>query len=284
MCCLLFRDTVERNLSLGKYRQNTIYNNRRKSWLWCRKIFYESHKTQNIDNDLLALNLAFYLASFGMYRGSSPLLFNDYKVHNAAVKEILKNKYSDLWNIDPFTYKVNSLPEWFWKNSGGLRDIYNELKSRTVYQKKDADNKCFATNTLVTKVLLGTIGCVPAYDEYFVSGLRYFGIKNDFSKKSLQNIISVLSPCREVHDCINEYTKEEYGYVPMKIIDSYFWEIGYLSKLLESLQSSSENISQTKLFYIKNYIGCTLSKNEIDREIIKDCLSKLLPNKNFFKK
>lgn len=54
------------------------------------------------DNDLAALHLAFYLASFGMYRGKSDLLNGDYKALAAAVtflkeqKEQLQTGLADL--------------------------------------------------------------------------------------------------------------------------------------------------------------------------------------------
>lgn len=28
------------------------------------------------------------------------------------------------------------------------------------------------SETLITKILMGTLGCVPAYDRYFVAGLK----------------------------------------------------------------------------------------------------------------
>ena len=59
------------------------------SWEHCYKAFLENRDAndeQAIDH--LALHLAFYLASWGMYRGSSFLLQKDYKVHIPVVKII----------------------------------------------------------------------------------------------------------------------------------------------------------------------------------------------------
>ena len=52
-----------------------------------------------MDYDYLSLQLAFYLASWGMYRGSSFLLQKDYKVHEAVVKELLDSKYNCLFGL-----------------------------------------------------------------------------------------------------------------------------------------------------------------------------------------
>ena len=55
------------------------------SWNHC----YEAFVTLK-DEKLLSLHLGFYLASWGMYRGSSKLLNRDYLVHVEAVKIIKK--------------------------------------------------------------------------------------------------------------------------------------------------------------------------------------------------
>ena len=52
-------------------------NGRYRSWEYCYSSFGEA-RTGTIDVDYLSLQLAFYLASWGMYRGSSFLLQKDY--------------------------------------------------------------------------------------------------------------------------------------------------------------------------------------------------------------
>ncbi|MBQ8112212.1 MAG: hypothetical protein IJ146_03300, partial [Kiritimatiellae bacterium] len=58
-------------------------NGRYRSWEHCYKVFYEARLKRQKggcpDYDYLCLHLAFYLASWGMYRGSSFLLQQDYK-------------------------------------------------------------------------------------------------------------------------------------------------------------------------------------------------------------
>ena len=44
--------------------------------------------------------LMFYLASWGMYRGSSFLLQKDYKIHIPVVEEVLKTKYNILFGVN----------------------------------------------------------------------------------------------------------------------------------------------------------------------------------------
>ena len=64
------------------------------SWEHCYAQFYEARQNPekpNVDN--LSLHLAFYLASWGMYRGSSFLLQYDYTIHTFVVEEILKQSF-----------------------------------------------------------------------------------------------------------------------------------------------------------------------------------------------
>ena len=73
---------------------------RYRSWEHCYAQFYETRQNPekaNVDN--LSLHLAFYLASWGMYRGSSFLLQYDYTIHTSVVKEILKPEYNKLFGI-----------------------------------------------------------------------------------------------------------------------------------------------------------------------------------------
>ena len=58
------------------------------SWDIC----YEKFQSTTND-DLLSLHLAFFLASWGMYRGSSQLLQNNYLIHREAVQIILSNPH-----------------------------------------------------------------------------------------------------------------------------------------------------------------------------------------------
>ena len=59
-------------------------NHRYLSWEHC----YEAFGNPNNSIDYLALHLAFYLASWGMYRGSTELLQKDYKIHIPVVEYI----------------------------------------------------------------------------------------------------------------------------------------------------------------------------------------------------
>ena len=79
--------------------KNFVPNHRFKSWEHNYRIFCEEREKTNPDIDKLSIHLSFYLASWGMYRGSSFLLQNDYKIHEEAVKKIIKEEFYSLRDI-----------------------------------------------------------------------------------------------------------------------------------------------------------------------------------------
>lgn len=77
----------------------TNANGRSRSWEHCYRVFRDARTDPSPDYDYLSLHLAFYLASWGMYRGSSFLLQNDYKVLLPVVEEVLKPEYDCLFRV-----------------------------------------------------------------------------------------------------------------------------------------------------------------------------------------
>ena len=203
-------------------------NGRYRSWEYCYKIFNDAHISDKVDNDFidyLCLHLSFYLASWGMYRGSSFLLQRDYKVHKPVIEELLKKEYDSLWGIAINEYKIIKNQQKLEKLVKNIKKIYNEIRLCV----KETIPKNELSDTLVTKVLMGTLGCVPAYDRYFVSGIR-----NEKAASGNFNIKSIL----ELVDFYNQYYDDFESarsqmvvcgmeYPQMKILDSCFWQIGF---------------------------------------------------------
>lgn len=89
-------DTIDKIISSSASFYNDLKqdeNERYRSWEHCYSNFCHARERADADYNYLSLQLAFYLASWGMYRGSSFLLQKDYKVHIPVVKELLKAKY-----------------------------------------------------------------------------------------------------------------------------------------------------------------------------------------------
>ena len=215
---------------------NNDPHGRFRSWEHCYNAFATARKRWREDGSLpdydsLSLHLAFYLASWGMYRGSSFLLQKDYLVHERAVEIILERQYDVLHGIELFAAKDDLV--------GGeslIMGVYRRLVQYYRGVKKSipefADLKYDAiSNTLITKILLGTLGCVPAYDRYFCDGLGKLNLQKAFSEKSLIQLIDYVSASKVEFEsfrrCKNMQMVGGGVYPPMKLIDMAFWKLGF---------------------------------------------------------
>lgn len=213
-------------------------NGRYKSWEHCFKYFNEN-KDKNFDEnivDVLCLHLAFYLASWGMYRGSSFLLQKDYKVHREAVLEILKEKYKSLWNV-----KCKDLIDG--ENINLIFEATKNLKNIYIKNRKNIDGHKDVSDILITKILMGTFGCVPAYDRFFISGIKSHKVAGSiFNEKSVANLAKFYTANYEYFEKFREEISQSgVEYPQMKLIDMCFWQVGY-DKSDESEKKNNENI------------------------------------------
>jgi hypothetical protein len=101
---------------------------------------------------LSCLHLGFYLASWGMFRASSKLLQRSLK-HLEPVVEVIADAPPGVWMADANDYTDGVCTE--------LLELAARLR-RAFPQRP--------TDTLVTKIMLGTFGCVPAFDTRFRKG------------------------------------------------------------------------------------------------------------------
>ena len=119
--------------------------------------------TENIQ--LGCLQLGFYLASWGMLRGSAELLQKSAR-HFVPLIEAIATTEARVWEIDADRYTESNieallaLARTLRRANGGMSDI------------------------LVTKVMLGVFGSVPAFDTNFQRG---FGVTT-FGAKALRKV------------------------------------------------------------------------------------------------
>ena len=200
-------------------------NGRSRSWEHCYRVFRDARTDPSPDYDHLSLHLAFYLASWGMYRGSSFLLQKDYKVHTPIVEEILKPEYDCLFGLacadlreSEVQGSLEKLHKYIAKH---FRPIRNEVAGREVASP--------VSPVLITKILMGTLGCVPAYDRFFVDGIKKHKVTTqEYSRKSVRK----LAEFYEAHnDRLEEARRgmrtEDLTYPQMKLLDMGFWQIGF---------------------------------------------------------
>lgn len=136
---------------INNFSKENNPENRYASFDYCYNYFYqEKNLTQDIEKSCLVLG--FYLASWGMLRGSSFLLQKSVKYLEPAIKYI-SNLDKKVWNIDVDSYNETNIIK--------IIDIYDDLKKEVI---KDGQN---AEIILITKIMLGVFGFVPAIDSYF---------------------------------------------------------------------------------------------------------------------
>lgn len=200
-------------------------NGRYRSWEHCYSHFIKARGSKEIDYDYLSLQLAFYLASWGMYRGSSFLLQKDYKVHIPVVKELLSKEYDALAGIECIEFRKESNQQLFLEINSFLGQYYDKIRREV----KGQELKNQLSFTLITKILMGTLGCVPAYDRYFIAGIKKQKVTTgNYNLKSIMKLVDFyeknsvrLEPVREKMEV------DGMPYPQMKMLDMGFWQIGF---------------------------------------------------------
>lgn len=198
------------------------------SWRHCYKAFGENrNKTDEQTVDYLCLHLAFYLASWGMLRGSSFLLQKDYKVHKPIVLIIQEEKYNPLFGISA---KDLCKEEHLLL----LDEIGNRIKeayAKELPVKEGVTNN--ATDTLITKILLGTMGCVPAYDRYYIDAVKKYKVSSgQYNSASVKGVATYYCEHEEEFESLRmELSKCGVEYPPMKLMDMCFWQAAYVDEL-----------------------------------------------------
>lgn len=241
-----------------------------KSWEYCHQFFLDNKdkfKGKFIDGvlvknedltpeqksirDLMALHLAFYLASWGMYRGSSFLLNRDYKAHLKAVDIILEPKYESLWNFNPSDEEsIESADKLLFSQSENNRGIYWRIKEdaynsipapeSNLSSSYNSPSKGVPTDTLITKILLGTFACIPAFDRFFEDGVKISNknlpedekISTNLESKQQKSFKAIAKFALNHPDSISSLINDDNfkglkDYPVMKIVDMYFWQKGY---------------------------------------------------------
>lgn len=126
------------------------------SFDYCFNFFQDARdngtlKTLTDDDQLptACLQLGFYLASWGMMRGPAELLRRSVKVYEPVI-EAIANEPGDAWTMDA---------PLLGQNYNAVLESAKRIRSSFIGFN--------ASDTLVTKVMLGVFGSVLAFDRYF---------------------------------------------------------------------------------------------------------------------
>lgn len=137
--------------AINQFSNDNHHESRYASFDYCYNYFYQQ-KNLKEDIEKSCLVLGFYLASWGMLRGSSFLLQKSVKYLEPAIN-CISELDKKIWEIDVDSY--NEI------NINKIIDIYNVLKNVVIKDGKNAEI------ILISKIMLGVFGFVPAIDTYF---------------------------------------------------------------------------------------------------------------------
>lgn len=181
-------------------------------------VYFQTNKGKNLikNKELSCLHLGFYLASWGMYRGSSFLLQNSYMIYSDLI-DYLSKIDSKFWNIDIDSYTDENIDK--------ILDVYKGIKNKLFKDKKHK------SETLITKIMLGVFGNIPAFDTYFKKGIK--SINGDgmqaISKNNLVKIKKIYEEYQKIYDKQNikcttvDNNNPEIKYTKAKLIDMTFF-------------------------------------------------------------
>ena len=202
-----------------------IENGRSRSWEHCYRVFRDARTDPCPDCDYLSLHLAFYLASWGMYRGSCFLLQKDYKVLSPIVEEILKPEYDCLFGLACADLRNSDV-------QAQLTNVYDYIENHFHPIREQVAGRKVATpvsQVLITKILLGTLGCVPAYDRFFVDGIKKYKVTTqEYSPDSVLRLVDFYEAHNDrLEEARRGMRTEDLTYPQMKLLDMGFWQIGF---------------------------------------------------------
>ncbi len=211
-------------LEIVNFKKKSNLNDRYTSFDYCYNYFRTTNDlTRDIEKSCLVLG--FYLASWGMFRGSSFLLLKSVKHFEKAIIYI-DTLDKSVWDIDVDRYDE--------KNIQLILEIYSEIK-KCIIEKENSDL------TLITKILLGVFGFIPAFDNNFCNAFRTISEGKCGFRKANVKSLSIIKTFYELNkSTIDRLSSETYtkdfitgqetkiNYTKAKIIDMYGFQLGLL--------------------------------------------------------
>lgn len=202
--------------SINNYLKSRKPNDRYSSFDYCYNYFnsfYEKDAIKEIAEPkniyFSCLQIGFFLASWGMLRGSSFLLSKSVKHYEDLIHLISQSSEDPIWNIDIDNYNDKTF------------DILLNYGNK-IAEALSSGEKENVTDTLKTKVMLGVFGNVPALDTY---NKKYFRVSS-FNKNGLKKIKSYYDKNKNKIDSIKIHTinyqneeKTNRLYTKAKILD-----------------------------------------------------------------
>lgn len=162
--------------------------------------------------ELSCLHLGFYLASWGMLRGSSFLLEKSVRHYRSLIQNISALDQRN-WEIDVEDY-------------GNAADI--SLLLRCTKMISDSLGRERLSDTLTTKIMLGVFGNVPAFDGQFKRGFHVGGLNTTALERIFRFYLAHKTAIDAHADQLHTFDfltgrDTEFTYTHAKVIDMIFF-------------------------------------------------------------
>ena len=197
----LLHDSYKSFFTYRKSVNDINYSKRYSSWDVCYEYFRDV-KSFDKNSNIAGFHLGFYLASWGMFRGSSELLNSGIKIYNDLAELLISKKHAD------FIEQYNSIEKFL------------------------EENAISATQTLITKIMLGVYANTPAVDQFFNKTAQKYCVgiydKNSAEKvlKKTEGIFNTkIDNGQTIEEFIETLPKGD-GLSKEKILDGMFFQIG----------------------------------------------------------
>jgi hypothetical protein len=229
---------VEIDGLIKRYSSQITSMHRYASFDYCFNYFQKFAKSENINaissvqnKETSVLQLGYYLASWGMFRGSTAILRHSSHCLIPIIEYISSTPVT-LWNIDVTDYSTSFKDmEQLYLNIG------EKLKFPIIKEGKQKIQEC--SPILVTKIMLGVFGNTPAMDDFFMKGIDKGSFSNTNYHKALDKVKDIWKELNQFYNenktLINshkikslnfegEHTENVYS--KAKVLDMVFFERG----------------------------------------------------------
>ena len=146
-------------------------------------------------------------------------------MHTPIVEKILKPEYDCLFGLACTDVRNSDVQTQ-------LTNVYNDIANdfgpvRNQVAGREVPSP--VSPVLITKILMGTLGCVPAYDRFFGIGAKYLGLEKDtYQEKSLRELVDFYEAHNDrLEEARRGMRTEDLTYPQMKLLDMGFWQIGF---------------------------------------------------------
>ncbi len=232
----VLRNVIYRYHSKGDKFSEEDAKHRFATYDFCHSYFVNNREVLTSNMEESCMRLWSFLGSWGMLRGSSQLFKENSPASLKPVIECIANTKEEIWKIDVEQYK---------EKQEDLIRLYKSIEEALIEgsNKKDCDGKPHSafkpSCTLITKIMMGVFGIVPAFDTFFCKSFGNMYPQKGFaayhfSKNALSSIYKFYETNKQAIDSIkipvmnfDGEASSDLFYKKAKLIDMYGFTAGY---------------------------------------------------------